>query len=987
MCEEINMAGVLLILTFVGLTQADLSEPRTLKAEYGVNFRHIGRIQPALDRRYLTFDIQLPNYRSAFNDLNFQLNCHPNVSTVNNKHNAYKALEKNCEEFQWLLDNHRLDVIMKDGAILDEIDKIKQVLPLKELSNNDRQKRGLPMAFMFGIASGVASIINTVTMRRKISMLENSVKILEKNNFRLEGEFLDMHKDMISIAQITSQKFDMMGKAINATNKALIKHTDSIRKEMYKSMSNLQNHILKVLVDLAEIQASLTAKAIQYTKLIDTHYTKMNWYLEAYRSGVVDLMQGKIPTSLIPPDLLQRFLDKAKADIYRDNPNYELVFPSVAHYYRKMDIVYTVKKNHLVVVIPLLLKKVNQDPLELYKIENCFVPFQINNGTQDKAGSYTKVKIPTDYLAVNGPNFVEITQSQLEMCTDYNDLYLCEEYLLQIDQNSHTCSSALFWDAPAKVIIKYCEFTYKFEIRPPPCILESEDKILLTNLGTKWTFRCEDENVPKRILGSNFAVVDRELFCGCALIGQTFFIPQRLENCKDKPEHLKLLFPVNAAVAALFGQQFDNDMLKVNFSALHLTPQDMNIPTLDVSLFPKDDDVLISQDLSQDIDLKRIIQALTDKRKVYLDRPEKTRQNNKIENWFKDLDNVALSVMFVLSIVGTLAALIGIVNCVRTNKAMALFGSLMAMPSRTRAWNLFEEEKQVEYLNMFYDNLFQVVLFLGFYLCYRMMVKIYSQWSLIKILAPNTIATNQGTISHIHLEFGVPTEKPCKIYLCSIYTSIMDLTIIGVVRFEELRLKAARCKTHAVLKLEWAKALFCLKCNGEMVRLPSMAYVSIYTYLAMKRIMHDNYTLRILITYDGLTYVLHSEGSREESTMPRMIHDKSNKRLAKHRNRLSLDRSDIQELAERDEDSVIKTNVIEVPQTPGFTPRLHIPGPPKPKRLLGPKRNINIPENFDDGYLQMDVNSSSEASASSCTSRVPNRTLNDMFPSIYTEMT
>ena len=189
-----------------------------------------------------------------------------------------------------------------------------------------------------------------------------------------------------------------------------------------------------------------------------------------------------------------------------------------------------------------------------------------------------------------------------------------------------------------------------------------------------------------------------------------------------------------------------------------------------------------------------------------------------------------------------------------------------------------------------------------------------------------------------------------------------------------------------MLKLEWAKALFCLKCNGEMVRLPSMAYVSIYTYLAMKRIMHDNYTLRILITYDGLTYVLHSEGGREESSMPRVIHDKSNKRLAKNRNRLSLDRSDMQELAEGEEDSVIQTNVIRIPQTPGFTPRLHIPGPPKPKRLLGPKKNKNIPAEFDDGYLQMDVNSSSEASASSCTSRVPNRTLNDMFPSIYTEM-
>ena len=957
MASSLTMTIILWHIAIFLIVQGnDTITPRTLKAGFGVNYKNIGRIQPALDRRYLTLDIKLPRYSPVYTDSDFALNCTPLNEKLNS---AYQTAKSVCEDFQWLLTNHKNSIHTRDAEIIREIRKIHDVLPLsefeEELALDRRQKRALPLAFMFGIASGVTSIINTVVMRRKIHMLETAVTALEKTNFKLNERFLDMHKDMISIVQITSDKFEILGKAINATNKVLIKQTDSIRKNMRRTYTILQSQ-LGVISESMTALASLTTRSIQYTKQIDTHYTEMQWYLEAYKSGLIELMQGKIPTTLIPPELLKHFLDNAMKEIYQDNPNYELVFPSVAHYYRKMDIVYTVRQDHLVVIIPILLKKVNQDPLELYKIESCYVPFNIGTGTQNQATSHTKIVFEKDYLAIDGPNFVEITHSQLELCTEYNKLYLCEEYLLQIDQTSHTCSSAIFWDKDPAIISKHCDFKYVFKIKPPPCILESDDQILLTNLGTKWTFRCEDENVPRRMTGSNFAVIDRSLFCGCALIGQTFFMPQRLENCDDKPKGIKLMYPINAAVATLFGEKIENEMLKTNISALYLEPQDLQIPDLDMTLFPKDDDVLINQDLSQDIDLKRIVQALKDKKKVYLDRPEKTRQNNKVENWFNDLDNVALSVMFILSILGTLAAVIAVVNCVRTNKVMTLFGAMMAMPARTEAFEIGKDYH--EYLYLVYNNLIQVLILLCFYAIYQGLSKIYRQCNLVKILAPNTISVSQGHVSHIHLEFGVATMKPCKIYLCSIYTTIMELNVQGDLKFEELRLKASRCKTHAVLKIEWARALFHLRCNRDVVRLPKIAYMSIYGYMSMKKIMQHEFTLRVLVTFDGLTYVLKSQNSTNFGTQTRSISTTAS----------LLDTYIETAESHRRTEEGHPINDPRSPRPPIKPRRLHITGP---VRIEQPTIRANIIPN-----TSTPTSRSYEAPLS----------INDMLPSVYTEM-
>ena len=68
-------------------------------------------------------------------------------------------------------------------------------------------------------------------------------------------------------------------------------------------------------------------------------------------------------------------------------------------------------------------------------------------------------------------------------CENYNGLYLCDTYVLQLYHTAYTCASSLFYDASPGIIAKHCAFEFIFQIRPPPCLLHSDKHLLLSGNG------------------------------------------------------------------------------------------------------------------------------------------------------------------------------------------------------------------------------------------------------------------------------------------------------------------------------------------------------------------------------------------------------------------------------------------------------------------------------------------------------------------------
>ena len=857
MCFPAFLCGVVVFGLLAGAEEQRSSG--LLKPGFGVAFSPVGYVQPALDHRYLVLDIAMPQYTPFQFDESMAIVC-DDVKFNDNSRSL-------CTDYQEMVNNFVETATENDKIIQVEIDRIIQILPseLTGQANDDsfgsklgsRNKRAIPLLIpiAFGIASGIANIINTVDMRRKMGLLTKTMSVLAENDYLLSSEILELNGEIATVAQITSDEFDNVYVKLNRTNNNIVSLARKVKVNMDTVIAAFQTQRY-VLTSALRAMTMYSNYVVRNMNAVSKHYNALQWYLHSYKEGVLELMQGKLPSSLVTPHDLSSILTRTAQSLYHTNPSYELVFKSVAHYYRKTDIMYASKDGHIFVTVPLLLKKVNQKPMELFRIEQCYVPYIVQNGTNSKATSHTKVVIEADFIAIGDHNFAEISHAQLDSCTNYNGLFLCGKHILQIHESSPTCSSAIFWDMPPSDVNDHCEFRYIHEIRPSPCILEADDLVLLTNMGSQWSFRCSHDNVPQRVIGSNFAVIHRDNFCSCALVGQNYFIPQRMKDCTNRPDKVTLLFPINAAVASVFHKDISNAALLHDLSKLYPIPPNLNIPPLNITMTEIDPDVLIDNDLTQSIDLKRIAKVMHSKQQVYLDRQQKNRLNQHIGNWFSGFETISLGITFLLALLGAFAAFVALYNCVKGHRIMALFGALATQPHNADAFRPDTNEADVHYGTILKERLFQVCLVLLLFGLYRLSRHLYNRWSVIKILIPNTVAVHKGAISHIHLEIGTPLAGICKLYICSIYTTILNLELVGTMTISGMTLVLSRCRTHGVLHFLWSQATFKIMNNNLTVALPELAYVAIWSFRKLNRILKEKHMVRVLLTYDGLTYVL-----------------------------------------------------------------------------------------------------------------------------------
>ena len=184
-------------------------ETDTLRPGMGVNFKLIGRIQPALDRQYLTLDIELPHYDISDNYEELRLVC-PSPHT-DWAHNTAKVV---CIVYQDLFERHVTQRKQQDARVKEAILHIMEVLPLPQNMENPlddnkssqkhREKRafGIP----FAIVTGAINIASNLHIRYKVNALEQSAKQLDERQYRLEKEYIGLQNDMITIAQVTADQ-------------------------------------------------------------------------------------------------------------------------------------------------------------------------------------------------------------------------------------------------------------------------------------------------------------------------------------------------------------------------------------------------------------------------------------------------------------------------------------------------------------------------------------------------------------------------------------------------------------------------------------------------------------------------------------------------------------------------------------------------------------------------------------------------------------
>ena len=267
-------------------------------------------------------------------------------------------------------------------------------------------------------------------------------------------------------------------------------------------------------------------------------------------------------------------------------------------------------------------------------------------------------------------------------------------------------------------------------------------------------------------------------FCGCDLVGETYFIPERISDCENKDVNVKLLYPINAAVASIFSGHIKNKIVLKNLSKLYDAPQVMNIPVVHVNQPESDSDVLIENELNEVVSLKKLAKIAEKSKTVFLDKQDKSKQTSKVENWFRHADNRAIAATFILSIFGALAAILSIYNCCKSQRIITLFGTLMTNLRNAEAAPIeCAENHNINYTRLFEENMFQLCIVIILFSLFKISRHYYAKWTMVKVLLPTNIQFDKSSTTHFHLEFCSPTKGMVRSYIGSIHTTILNIAM------------------------------------------------------------------------------------------------------------------------------------------------------------------------------------------------------------------
>jgi len=796
-----------------------------IKPEYGIGFTQIGLLHPSCDRHQISLDFSLPK-RKNYTIFNNFISC-------NLRGPGYRI----CMHFNVLFSERKKSFSKMDERINSKISDIYDILPTPSISK-DRHKR---FGF-FSMFTGIVGFVNNLVLRKQMNILQSSVDTLIKNDFKLANNMQILHEDLSFLTQVTAENFIRLENDILDTNNRL--------SSVVREFSTIIRHIRNETFSLLNLEAELTTTAMSLLTQALQNYMDMFNHLDAFESGIIDLLAGKIPRTLVPPASLKKILDNAASELYDHLPTHNLLYKNLADYYSRTDLIYRLIDNHLIVVLPLMIRKRNQEPMSLYRIETSLVPYEISNKLNKDSDPkpYTEVVIEKPYLAILDKNFLELTSIQLSHCESNNKIWTCEQLLLQTHGSKITCSTAIFWNLEPDLIKEHCEFNYYHNINPPNQILQSDDKILMSGLSTPWSFNCHSKATPIRHQGSSYAITDIHSLCDCDIMGNDFFIPAKI--CPEHISNLELQYPINAAVYALLSETTSHPHI-LNFSELYKIPLELSIDKLIIE-FEKEHDILVEPSRNEKTDLSRVAKLIKSHKSIYYDREDKQLQSSKFENWWT-MDKIAIGITFILALLGTLAGIVAIISCVKTNRNAAFLGTILTQAKPATAMPLFCR-RDASISDILPALLLQLMVSVSIFTIVRLLYKIYTRWSAVKIILPSIANKDTNLKSHLMLEIG-DLSHVFYIYICSLPCCPSDVKMIGGLTYVTYTLKLRQL--HGIIGIPWSETNTVITGYNIKMNMPEIAYVPPFKMLGIRNLIkRDNYTIRLLLNGNGFSHIL-----------------------------------------------------------------------------------------------------------------------------------
>ena len=202
--------------------------------------------------------------------------------------------------------------------------------------------------------------------------------------------------------------------------------------------------------------------------------------LKEYAHAIRILSKGYLPISLLPPSKLAKILQEVKQVLLKTNKNYGLVIKGMYKYYDMKLVTFGIDQNrNLIIQFPVFVQPYMQKPLTLYQIET--IPVLILD-MNEKADSYTWIRIDKPYIALNPDTYISIHMEELRTCKKIGYEYYCEELFVVKSKSKYSCTSALYFQLDRQTIKENCVFDHYYnKTDVKPSILDGGYEIVLAN--------------------------------------------------------------------------------------------------------------------------------------------------------------------------------------------------------------------------------------------------------------------------------------------------------------------------------------------------------------------------------------------------------------------------------------------------------------------------------------------------------------------------
>ena len=404
---------------------------------YGTTFKYEGMLSHSFDRFYVVTKFEILKVKDLkLTTFSFNLIC----NYLNISHAYMQRYVKHCKRIAPYAKFDKKQIEYYNCTPCEILqNEIGQILP----TFGKRRKRFLATV-LGSITSSVIGLafegISRFLHHKRHKALHKAVKVMEERVDMQHNRVYHLKDTMIMYGKYNSDTLmdliDTVHKMHNLTTWKEKIFVGKLHKWLKDELINSKNEFGYALHSILFL-TTVKEKCVRM-------YKRFIVELKSYSKAIRILLKGYLPISLIPPSKLEEILAQVKLALAKTNKDYELILSRLYLYYDMKLVTFGIdNQKNLIIQFLVFVQPYTQTRLTLYQIETVPVPIL---DTNNRAQSYTHLKIEKPYIALNKETYISLCPQELSTCKRIGYEYFCEELFVGKSKHKYSCASTVYFN-------------------------------------------------------------------------------------------------------------------------------------------------------------------------------------------------------------------------------------------------------------------------------------------------------------------------------------------------------------------------------------------------------------------------------------------------------------------------------------------------------------------------------------------------------------